>query len=112
MLNLAFLVHNKRGPVGKLVLVIEDPVGLGNFALHVAKQWECHPDLLCECAVGGRCVNTDSENCRIVQIYFLVVDTSLVSLEFLRSTTCKRQHIKRENHIFLPAEIAEFYRFE
>ena len=80
VLDLSFSIHHKRRPVCEKVLIVQNPVRLGHIALHVTQQREAHGNLFCESIVGRRCVNADSEYCRVVQIQFLVVDTSLVSL--------------------------------
>jgi hypothetical protein len=80
MLDLSITIHHKRRPVREKVLIVQDPVRLGHIALHVAQQWEANVYLFCESSVGRRCVDANSEYCGVVQIYFLVVDTSLVSL--------------------------------
>ena len=80
MLDLPVSIHHKRRPVREKVLIVQNSVCLGHIAFHVAQQWEGHANLFRECVVGRRGVYTDSENCVVVQIQFLAVDTSLVSL--------------------------------
>jgi hypothetical protein len=107
MLDLAFLVHDEGGAVGELHLLIQDAVGLGDFPLEVAQQRELDPDFFGKGFVRGRVVNADAENFRVVQVDFAGVDTRLVSLQLLRSTTGKGQHVKGQDDVLLPAEIGE-----
>jgi len=110
LLNAALLIHHKRGAIGKLGVVIQDPVLLEDFALHVAQQREFYADLVGKFGVGGNGVDADAYDRRIIEVNLACVDTSLVSLEFLRSTTCKRENVERHDDVFLAAVIAQFKR--
>jgi hypothetical protein len=80
VLDLPVTIHHKRRPVCEKALIVQNSVRLGHVALHVAQQREAHANLFCESIVGRGCINADSEYRRVVQIQFLAVDTSLVSL--------------------------------
>jgi hypothetical protein len=87
VLDLALLVHDKGGAVGKLGVVVQHAIGFSDLTLHIAEQREFYANLFRECGVRGYCVNADAEDFGVVQIDFPGVDTSLVSLQFLRSAT-------------------------
>src|SRR5437899_9680967 len=89
LLNAALLIQDEGGAIGKLGFVIEDAVLLEDLALHVTQQRELHADLVGEFGVRGNGVDADADHRRVVEVDLAGVDTSLVSLEFLRSTTCK-----------------------
>jgi hypothetical protein len=80
VLDLSVTIHHERRPVREKVLIVQNPVRLRHIALHVAQQWEANVNLFCKSCVGRGCVDANPEYCGVVQINFLVVDTSLVSL--------------------------------
>jgi hypothetical protein len=94
VLNLSLLVHDKRGAVGELHLIIQDPVFLRDLARHVTEQRKFDSDFLFERRVGRRSVNADPENRGVLQVDLSRVDTSLVSLKLFRSTTGKGKHVE------------------
>src|SRR5207245_6878191 len=106
----ALLIQDEGGAIGKLGFVIEDAVLLEDLALHVTQQRELHADLVGEFGVGGNGVDADADHRRVVEVDLAGVDTSLVSLEFLRSTTCKGENVERQDDVFLAAIIAQIHR--
>ena len=111
VLNLAFFIHNKRGAIGELHFLVEDAVILGDLAGHIGKKLVGNAQFFGEFLVRRRGVNADAKYSRIIQINLAIGDTSLVRLEFRRSTTGKGQHIKRQDHILLAAKIRELDLF-
>jgi hypothetical protein len=101
----AFLVHYKRGAVGEAAFFVEDPVLLGDGSLEIAEEWVSDLKLLGILLVGKPAVDTDAENLSVGLLEF--GDISLIRLELLRSTTCKRQNVKRQDDVPLPPEFAE-----
>jgi hypothetical protein len=109
VLNLALLVHDESGTVRELGFIVEDAIGLRHFALHVTKKGKLDTNFFGEGAVGWRSVNADAQNCRVIQVDLACVDTSLVSLEFLGSTTGKGKDIERQNDVLFTPKIAQLY---
>ena len=109
VLDLALLVYNKGGATGKLGLLIQNPVRLGDLARHVAKQWEFDSDFLGEGGVGGGSIDADAEYRSILWIDLARVDTSLVCLKFLRSTTGEGKHVERQYDVLLTSVIAQLH---
>jgi hypothetical protein len=87
VLNLALLIDDKCGAVGKLKLVVEDAVLLRDLACHVAEKREFDANFFGECGVGGRSVNADAQNSGVLRVDLAGVDTRLVCLQLFRSTT-------------------------
>lgn len=94
VLNFALFVHDERGAIGKLKLVVQDAVVLRHLPRHVAQQREFHSDFFGEGLIGGRSVNTDAEDFRVFQVDLARVDTRLVCLKLLGSTAGEGQHVK------------------
>src|ERR1700693_1539409 len=107
MLNGPFLVDNEGGAIGELALLVQDPVILGDLAVHVAEQGEGDADLCREFTVGGGAVDADAENLRVIRIDLSGGDTILVRLELFRSTAGEGQNVKRQYDGFLSAIIAQ-----
>jgi len=111
--NDAIFVHDKRGALRPLVLIIldvvvfQDAVLLQDLAVHVAEKREGHADFFREGAVGGGAVYADSENYGVCRVQLGLI--SLIGLEFFRSTFGERQHIEGEDHVFLPAIIRQMH---
>ena len=110
MLNLSLLVHDESGAVCELGFIVQDAICLRDFALHVTEEWKLDTNLLGEGGVRGRSVNADSQNCRVVEVDLAIVDTSLVSLKFLGSTTGKGKDVERQNDVLFAPKIAQLYR--
>jgi hypothetical protein len=68
VLNLSLLVHDESGTVRELGFIVEDAVGLGHFSLHVTEKGKLDTNFLGEGAVGGRSVNADAQNCRVIEV--------------------------------------------
>ena len=109
MLNLSLLVHDESRTVCELSFIIEDAIRFRDFALHVAEKRKLDTNFLGEGGVGRSSVNADSQNCGVIQVYLAFVDTSLVSLKFLGSTTGKSKNVKRQNDVFLTSIIAQLH---
>ena len=109
VLNLSFLVHHEGRAAGKLRFLVENSVGLRDLSFHVAEQRKLDPDFLGKGGIGWRSIDADAQHFRVIQIDFARLDTSLVSLEFFRSTACKRQHIESQNHVLFASKIAELH---
>ena len=109
MLNLSLLVHDESSSICELGFIIEDAIGLGHFSLHVTEKGKLDTNFLGEGAVGGSRVNADAQNCGVVQVDLAIVDTSLVSLKFLRSTTGKGKDVERQNDVLFAPIIAQLY---
>ena len=105
VLDDAFLIDQERGAVSKTLLLVEDTISLHYRAFEIAEYRECDSELFGEFAVGGNAVDTHAEDLRVVG--FELGDISLIRLQFLRSTTGKRQYIDREYDVLLPFEIAQ-----
>ena len=110
VLDLALLVHHKRGAAGKLHLFIQDAVFLGDLARHVAKQGEFDSDFFGKRLIGRRSINADSKNRRIFEVNLARVDTSLVSLKLFRSATSESKDIEGQYDVLFSPVIAQFYR--
>lgn len=110
MLDLALLVDDKRGAVGKLELVVQDAVFFRDLPRHVAQKRKFDPDFFGECFVGRRSIDTDSQDLGVLQIDLARVDTRLVSLKFFRSTTGEGKNVERQYDVLLAAEIAQLHR--
>ena len=106
LLNTALLIDDEGRAIGKLGFVIEDAVLLEDFTLHVTQQREFHADLIGEFGVGRNGVDADAQHRRIIEVDLASVDTSLVSLEFLRSTTGEGENEERQDDVLLAAVIA------
>ena len=111
VLNLAVLVHHKRGAVGHSIVLHEYTVGLGHLPLgEIAQQRERKVQLLGEFLLRGSVVRADAEYLGVLSFKF--GDTRLVRREFLRSTTgeggreeCQDDNLlaaKRRKRDFLP----------
>jgi len=107
VLNLSLLVHDESGTVCELGFIVEDAIGLRHFALHVTEKGKLDTNFLGEGAVGGRRVNADAQNCRVIEVDLACVDTSLVSLKFLGSTTGKGKDVERQNDVLFAPKIAQ-----
>ena len=68
MLNLSLLVHDESGTVRELGFIVEDAIGLRHFSLHVTEKGKLDTNFLGEGAVGGRSVNADAQNCRVIEV--------------------------------------------
>ena len=101
VLDLALLVHYKRGATRKLRFFIQDSVRLRDFALHVAKKWELDPDFFRKRGIGGRGINADAKHSGVIEVDLARIDTRLVSLKFFRSTTSEGEHVEGQDDVFL-----------
>ncbi len=101
----ALLVDHKSGPVGKTVLGVQDSIFLGNGPVKITEQREGHAYLLGKRLVRRRTVHADAQNLSVCLLEF--GEISLIRLEFLRSTTCERQNIKRQDYVFLASKLAQ-----
>jgi hypothetical protein len=109
MLDLALLVHDKRGAAGKLHLLIQDAVFLGNLACHVAQQREFDPDFFSECLVGRGSVNADAQYGGVFKVDLAGIDTRLVRLKFFRSTTGESKDVEGQYNVLFSPVIAQFH---
>jgi len=107
VLNDPILIYYKCGSISEPLFFVEDAVLFHHGSFEIAEEWKCDADVLSKTAVGGNTVDADSKNLSVGAFEF--GDISLIRLQFLRSTTRKREHIKRQHHIFLSLEIAQFH---
>ena len=114
MLNFSFLVHHDRGSLRPLVFAALHVVGLQNpvrskdFMFMSLRRGKVTADLLCECGVCCGAVDADSEYDGVA--CFQLGHISLIGLQFLRSTTGKRQNVEGQDDVFLSAKITELHR--
>jgi hypothetical protein len=94
VLDFALLVDDEGGAIGKLKLVIQNAVFLGNLTRHIAEERKCDSDLFGECCVGGESVDADSKYCGVLEVDLAGIDTRLVCLQFFRSTAGKGKHVE------------------
>ena len=94
VLDLSFFIDDERGAIGKLKLIIQDAVLLGDLARHIAEKRKCDSDLFGECGVGGKSVDADSEYGGVLEVDLTRVDTRLVCLQLFRSTTGESKHVE------------------
>lgn len=104
----AALVHYECGAVGKALLLVQDPVLLGNRPHEIAEERELNALLFGEGGVGSRTVYADSENLRVGLCEF--GDISLICLQLLRSPPREGQDVKCQDDIF-PPKIAQLHVF-
>src|SRR5487761_282714 len=111
VLDHAVFANHERRPPRKFIFIVRHRVGfhdavlLQNGAVHVAQQRKRDADLLCECCIGWRTVDADAENHRIACRNLGQI--RLIGLEFLRSTTGKRENIEGHDYGLLATEAAE-----
>jgi hypothetical protein len=110
VLDLSLLIHNERGAVRKLELIVQDAVLLRDLPRHVAQQRKLHSDFLGEGLVGGRSVNADAKYRGVFQVDLAGVDTSLVCLKFFRSTTGKGKDVECQYYVLFAAIVGQFHR--
>jgi hypothetical protein len=104
--NFPFSVHYESGAVGDASLRHQHTVRLRGFpGGEIAEEWEGKGKLLCKFTLGRGVIGADSEYLRISAFKF--GDTSLVSREFLRSTTGKRGGKECHHHVLLASIIGE-----
>jgi hypothetical protein len=96
VLDFSFFVHYKRGAVRELELIVQDAVLLRHLPRHVAKQREFHSDFFGERLIGRGSVDADPKYGGVFSVDLSGVDTSLVCLEFFRSTAGESKDIKRQ----------------
>ena len=101
----AFFIDQESGAISEALLLVEDAIVFNDGAFEIAEDWECNSELFGEFAVGGNAVDTHSEDLSLVCFEF--GDISLIRLQLLRSTTCKREHVNRQHDVFLTFEIAQ-----
>lgn len=111
VLDFSFFVHDKRGAVCELELVVQDAVFFRHLPRHIAKQRELHSDFFCECLVGRGCVDADAKNGGVLSVDLSGVDTSLVCLKFFRSTASERKDVKRQYDVLFSPIVAQLYHF-
>jgi hypothetical protein len=109
VLDLALLVDDKGGAIGKLKLVVQDAVFFGDLPGHVAQEREFHPDFFSEGGVGRGSINTDAEDGGVFEVDLARVDTRLVCLKFFRSTTGEGKNVEGQYNVLLAAEIAQLH---
>jgi len=105
VLDDAVFVDHEGGAIAEALFFVEDAIIFDDRAFEIAEYRECDSELFGEFAVGGNAVDTHAEDLRVVG--FELGDISLIRLQFLRSTTGKRQYIDREYDVLLPFEIAQ-----
>ena len=103
--NDPFFIDQEGGAISKAILLVKDTIVLDYSAFEITEEWKRYSNLLCEFAVGGNTVYTQAENLSFVRFEF--GDISLIRLQFLRSTACKRQYINRQYDVFLSFEVAK-----
>src|SRR6202041_2568395 len=114
VLNFSFLVHDDGRSLRPLVFVplhvvrFQDSICGEDFTIHVAKERKSNCDLFCECGVCCGAVYTDSKYHGVA--CFQLGHISLIGLQFLGSATCKCENVKRQDDVFLAAEIAQLHR--
>jgi hypothetical protein len=101
----AFFIDQESGAISKALLLVVDAIVFNDGAFEIAEDGERNSNLFGEFAVGGNTVDTHSEDLSLVCFEF--GDISLIRLQFLRSTTGKREHVNRQYDIFLTFEIAQ-----
>jgi hypothetical protein len=107
VLDLALLVDDEGGAIGKLKLVIQDAVLLRDLARHVAEERKFDANFFGEGGVGGRSVNADAKDGGVFRVDLAGIYTRLVSLKFLRSTLGEGKNVERQDDVLLAAIIAE-----
>jgi hypothetical protein len=110
VLDLALLVHDKRGAAGKLRLLVQDAILLRHLPCHVAQKWKFDSDFFGERGVGRGSVNADTQDGCVFEVDLARVDTRLVCLKFFRSTTGEGKNVERQYDILLAAVIAQLHR--
>ena len=105
VLDDTFFIHHERRAVGETVLLVQDAVFHGNFALEIAQQREVHADLFREGLIGGGTVHADAEDLRVGLLEF--GDISLIRLQLLRSTAGERQNVERQHDVLLAQKVAK-----
>jgi len=73
----------------------------------IAQKGEFHPELLAIYLERKPGINADSEYLRI--LVFEVGDIRLISLQFCRSASGKRQHEESKNYILLASKVTQTY---
>lgn len=107
LLNLAHdaaLIHHESRAHGKVPVFPQDSVLRAHFPAEITEQRKRQAQVLRKAPVAGNGIHTDAEDLRVSFIEAL--DISLISLEFLRSASGERQHIKRQHHVLLVLETA------
>lgn len=106
VLDLSLLIHNKRRAVRKLKLIVQDAVFLRDLPGHIAQQRKLYSDFFGEGLVGGRSVNADAKYCGVFQVDLARVDTSLVCLKLLRSTTGEGKNVECQDDVLFAPVVA------
>jgi len=104
--NLSLLVDNEGGAVGYASLGHQHAVRLRGLPRgEIAEEREGQGKFLCKFTLGRTIISANSEYLRISTFKF--GDTSLVSREFLRSTTGERSGKECHHHVLLASIIGE-----
>jgi len=62
VLDDAVFIDHKGCAISKALLFVKDTIILNYCAFEIAEEWKCYCELLCEFAVGGDTVYTQSKN--------------------------------------------------
>jgi hypothetical protein len=80
------------------------------LAGHVAKQGKFDSDFFGEGLVGRGSVDADAEDRGFLEVDLAGIDTRLVCLQFLRSTTGKGKNVKGQDDVLFAAIVAQLNR--
>jgi hypothetical protein len=104
--NLSFLIDHEGGAIGDSSVGHQDTVSLGSLAGgKIAEEREGEGKLLGKFTLGGNIIGADPEDLRVSA--FKLGDTSLVSREFLGSTTGKRCREESHHHVLFAPVVGE-----
>ena len=78
--------------------------------VHIAEQWEVDADLLGPCPVGGRTVDTNTQDLGVRS--FQALQIRLKSFHLLGSTAGEGEDVERQRDILFSAKVAERYSLE
>ncbi len=104
MTNDALFVDQESGAIAEALFFVENSVVLNHRAFEITQQRKRNANLFGKLTISGNAVHAQSKYLRFSSFEF--GDTSLVRLQFLRSTTGERQHIHGEHHILGALEVA------
>src|SRR5882762_5609589 len=93
------------------VITLQNAVGFEHLLVHVAEEREGDAVLLGESGVGGRTIQTTSEDFRIRGVNLTGGDSSLDRLKLLRSTAGEGQDVYGKKDIFPATVVAELHGF-
>jgi hypothetical protein len=92
MLDDTLLVDDKRGAIGKLLLLVQNAILFGDGSLEIAEEGEHEAFLLGKGGVGGSTIDADSQH--LGAILLELGDISLIRLELLGSAAREGQNVE------------------